>query len=124
MAKVNKERKKEQIKILLSSVLNKASSNPKFEGVTIVDVKLSPDSSSAVIYYAVFGADKNIESITSALNSASGFFQSRLSKNLRSRNTPKLSFVFDKGFDHANRIDQLLNQINLSDPEIEPDLEE
>ncbi len=110
MATVSGERKKELVKVKLASILNKSSSNPKFEGVTIVDVKLSPDSSSALVFYAVYGAEKDPAVITEALNAASGFFQSRLAKTLRSRNTPRLSFVFDKGFDHANRIDQLLAQ--------------
>ena len=74
MAKISKDRKKEQIKVNLSTILRKFSSNPKFEKVTIVDVKLSPDSTSAVVYYAVFGEDTEIDKITEALNAASGFF--------------------------------------------------
>ena len=111
MATVSGQRKREQIKIKLAGILKKSSSNPKFEGVTIVDVKLSPDSASAIVFFSVFGLDKNPDEIAQALNSASGFFQSKLAATLRSRNTPKLSFVFDKGFDHASRIDQLLAQI-------------
>lgn len=118
MAKISKDRKKEQIKINLSTILRKFSNNPKFERVTVVDVKLSPDSTNAVVYYAVFGEDADVEAITEALNAASGFFQSKLSKSLHSRNTPRLSFVFDKGFDHANRIDQLLQKANI--PESDP----
>lgn len=112
MPKVTKDRKKEQIKIKLSGILSKSSGNPLFEGVTIIDVKLSPDSAQATVYYSVFDASKDTEKITNALNGASGFFQAKLAKTLRSRNTPKLSFVFDKGFDHADRIDQLLAKIS------------
>lgn len=114
MAKVNKDRKRELIKIKLSEILQKSSGNPLFQGVTIVDIKLSPDSSSAIVYYSVFGDDKDTDRITDALNKAAGFFQSKLSKTLRSRNTPRLSFVFDKGFDHASRIDQLLSKVRYS----------
>lgn len=109
MAKISGERKKELIKVKLSAILNKSSSNPLFESVTIVNIKLSPDSSSAVVFFSVFGENKDTEAITNALNKASGFFQSKLANTLRSRNTPKLTFVFDKGFDHASRIDELLN---------------
>lgn len=110
MAKISSERKKEQIKVKLSGILNKSSSNPKFEGVTIVSVKLSPDSTSAVVFFSVYGSNRDPDSITESLNNASGFFQSKLAKTLQSRNIPRLSFVFDKGFDHAERIDQLLSQ--------------
>lgn len=111
MATISGQRKKELIKVKLAGILTKSSSNPKFEGVTVVDVKLSPDSTSAVVFYSVFGPNKDTQAITDALNAASGFFQSKLAKTLQSRNTPRLSFVFDKGFDHANRIDHLLSQI-------------
>ncbi len=112
MAKVNKERKKELIKVKLSSILLKSSSNPKFEGVTIIDIKLSPDSASAVVYYSVFDSRTDTSGITEALNKASGFFQARLAKTLKSRNTPKLRFVFDGGFDHSASIDKLLMEVN------------
>ncbi len=121
MAKVNKDRKKELIKVKLSSILLKSSSNPKFEGVTIIDVKLSPDSASAVIYYSIFGSKIDTSDITEALNKASGFFQARLAKTLKSRNTPKLRFVFDGGFDHSANIDKLLVKINKDLPPISDD---
>ncbi|MCP4754010.1 MAG: 30S ribosome-binding factor RbfA [Proteobacteria bacterium] len=111
MANVNKDRKKEQIKIKLSTILRKSSGNPKFAGVTIVDVKLSPDSSTAVVFYSVFDSKTDPAEITKALNAAGGFFQSKLSKTMKSRSLPKLKFVFDGGFDHADRIDRLLTEI-------------
>ena len=80
MSKVTGERKKELIKVKLAGILNKSSSNPAFEGVTIVDVKLSPDSSSALVFYAVYGSEKDPAVITDALNAASGFFQSNSQK--------------------------------------------
>lgn len=112
MAKVNKNRHQEIIKIKLSTILRKSASNPKFSGVTITGVKLSPDSSSAVINYSVYNSKTEVEQITQGLNKASGFFQAKLSKTLQTRNTPKLKFVFDAGFDHADKIDRLLSQIH------------
>ena len=117
--KVSNHRKKEQIKIKLSSILKKSSSNPLFEGVTIVDVKLSPDSAGAVVYFSVFDSSPPPHEITKALNSASGFFQSKLAATLRSRNTPRLTFKFDKGFDHASRIDEILSKIEIKEEDAE-----
>jgi len=121
MANVNTNRKKELIKIKLSTILQKATNNPKFLGVTIVDVNLSPDSAAALVRYSVFNPKAEMEEITKALNDASGFFQAKLAKTLTSRNTPRLKFIFDGGFDHADRISQLLGQIDIKD---EPEPEE
>ena len=112
MVAVNHSRKRELIKIKLSEILKKSSGNPKFEGVTIIDVKLSPDSSSAVIFFSVFLSKFSIEEITKALNKSHGFFQVNLANTLKSRNTPKLNFVFDKGFDHALKIDNILGKLS------------
>ena len=118
MSKINTLRKNELIKSKLATILRKFSSNPMFDGVTIVGVKLSPDSATALVHYSVFNTTRPIEEITSALNKAAGFFQVKLSKTLSSRNTPKLKFVYDGGFDHASKIDQLLSQIKSDkDPE-------
>lgn len=112
MAKVNKERRRELIRVKLSSILQKSASNPNFEGVTITDVKVSPDSAVAVIFYSVFGTSKNIGQITKALNDAAGFFQSKLSNSLKTRNTPKLKFVYDAGFDNTDKIETILKTLN------------
>ncbi len=120
MAKVNSNRKKELIKIKLSTILQKSSNNPKFLGVTIISVNLSPDSASAVVLYSVFNPKVDTAEVTQALNAASGFFQAKLAKTLKSRNTPRLRFVFDGGFDHADRISQLLDQIDITDEPEDP----
>ena len=122
MAKVNNNRKKELIKIKLSTILQKSSNNPKFLGVTIIDVNLSPDSASAIVHYSVFNPKLDTADVTQALNEAGGFFQAKLARTLKSRNTPRLRFVFDGGFDHADRISQLLNQIEIKDEPTETDL--
>ena len=115
MAKINKNRKKENIRYKLSQILQHDSNNPKFEGVTIIELKLSPDASHAVVFFSVFNSRYQPEEVTKALNSAAGFFQAKLAKTLHSRNTPKLNFVFDTGFDHADRIDQIIREIHSKD---------
>jgi len=114
MARVTTNRKKEQIKIKLSTIIRKSTNNPKFTGVTIVKVDLSPDASAATVFYSVFGSKSETAKITQALNDAGGFFQAKLAKTLQSRNTPRLRFVFDGGFDHSDHINRLLNQIQTN----------
>ncbi|MBT4290318.1 MAG: 30S ribosome-binding factor RbfA [Deltaproteobacteria bacterium] len=112
MAKVNKERRRELIRIKLSSILQKSASNPNFEGITITDVKVSPDSSVAIVYYSIFNTSKSISHITRSLNDASGFFQSKLSNSLKTRNTPRLKFIYDSGFDKTDKIETILKSLN------------
>ena len=99
MAKVNKERRRELIRIKLSSILQKSASNPNFEGITITDVKVSPDSSVAIVYYSIFNTSKSISHIT-------------LSNSLKTRNTPRLKFIYDSGFDKTDKIETILKSLN------------
>ena len=112
MARISHQRKRELVKIKLAEILQKSSNNPLFEGVTIVEVKLSPDSSSAVVFYTMYSTDRDPAVVTKALIQAGGFFQGKLANSLKTRNIPKLVFVYDKGFDHADKISAILDKID------------
>ncbi len=111
MAKISHQRKQELIKVKLAQILQQTSNNPVFENVTVVDVNLSPDGSSALVFYAVFSSSYQPDEITQALRQAAGFFQGRLAKTLTTRNTPKLNFVYDRGFDHTDKVNVLLKDL-------------
>ena len=111
MAKINKSRKKELIKIKLAEIIQRDSSDPNFQGVTICKVIASPDMSTAKVYVSNFYPHIDHEKLIKDLNHAAGFFQSKLSRTLTSRNTPKLHFEYDQGFDHAQKIDAILKKL-------------
>ena len=79
--------------------------------MTLIKVVPSPDSSSALVFYAVYAPKCKLEEVTDALNKSAGFFQEKLANSLKTRNTPRLKFVYDKGFDHADRIDRAFQSI-------------
>lgn len=108
MSSISKHKKSELIHTKLSLILMRESSNPEFEQVTISKVLVSSDTSTAKVYFSTYQTDKNIEELTHSLNLAAGFFQKKLAHSLKTRNTPRLLFVYDAGFDHANEIDSLL----------------
>ncbi len=111
MAKISKSRRNELIKIKLSAILQKSASDPRFEGVTVVNVKLAPDFSTAVIYYSIYHSHVDIDDLTELLNGAAGFFQSKLAKALQTKTVPKLTFVYDSGFDYSDNIESILKRM-------------
>ena len=109
----------------LTQILHRESSDPRFEGITISRVETSPDLSFArvlVSHAAIWNSgnpsgideEQQIQLIDS-LNRASGFSSKKLGKSLNSRNTPKLHFVYDSGFDHSDEIEQLIRQQQMDD---------
>lgn len=116
MAKVKKNRNRELVHIKLSEIFLRESSNPLFEGVTISRVDVSPDMAMATVFFAAYLSKKSVHTISEGLNKSSGFFQAKLGRALSTRNTPRLTFVYDEGFDRADRIDRLIHEDPTSFP--------
>jgi len=98
----------------LSQILLKESKDPRFERVTISRVEAVKGLSMAHIYFSIFPAE-NIEKLVDALNCAAGFFSHCLGHALKTRNTPQLIFIYDKGFDYSNQIETVLKKVSQED---------
>ena len=102
----------EKIHQKLSAIIQREANDPRFTWVTITGVKLAKDQSFATVSYACFKPNTDIESLTSSLNRAAGFFSHALGRSLKSRATPKLRFDYDPGFDYAQEMDELLASLH------------
>lgn len=93
----------------LSEILIRESKDPRFRKVTVSRVDAAKDFSFAKVYVVVFPTE-NVDSLIESLNHAAGFFSTRLGKTLKTRNTPKLTFVYDPGFDYSMKIESLMKK--------------
>ena len=84
--------------------------DPRVSGafVSIVGASVSPDLSTAKVFYSVLGNDEGVQK---GLVSASGFIRSELAKRINLRITPKLTFVRDNNTERAMNISQILKNI-------------
>ena len=94
----------------LSEVLLFQSSDPRFSKVTISRVETTQSLTAAKVYVSIFPT-KGKEELIASLNHASGFFSRKLGKVLKTRNTPHLTFEYDRGFDHSDEIEILLRTV-------------
>lgn len=85
-------------------------------GITVTEVRVSPDLRNATAYVMPLGGIKMTETIR-ALNDAVGFFRHVVAENVRLRFVPKLVFAADTSFDYATRIETMLH-----DPVVAKDL--
>ena len=90
-------------------LLKQDAKDPRIHDVVITDVIVSRDLSSAKVFFSV--AESSQKMVASLLNKASGFFRSRLSKELDLRHTPTLSFVYDTAPNTGARMDELLKKL-------------
>ena len=110
------ERLSVQLAREISILLQREVKDPRIGFATVQRVDLADDLSFAKVYISVLGSDKNERDALIGLKSVAPFIRGTLGKILKIRQTPLLEFVIDKNLDHADRISELL--ANLNDPDL------
>jgi ribosome-binding factor A len=92
--------------------------DPELDGVqvTVTEVHVSPDLRNATAFVVPFGGGQ-ADGLVAALNRAARFFRAQFGRELKLRYIPGIRFQPDRSFEHARRIDQL-----LQDPRVTVDL--
>ena len=79
------------------------------KNITVTEVRMSPDLKNARAYVIPLGG-KDSEKIVSILTEFSSRIRKALSKKVEMKFLPKVSFVSDKSFDYAEKIEKLIKQ--------------
>ena len=115
MASNKAERLNEDIKRELISIVSQMK-DPRLECFwTIMRVETSPDLTNAKVYMSVLESDEKCEAALKALNKGHGFIRGELSKRLRIKRSPEFVFVKDDGAAYAQKINEILRDINKND---------
>ncbi|AHC15187.1 30S ribosome-binding factor RbfA [Salinispira pacifica] len=85
--------------------------------LSISAVEVSRDLAYARIHISAFLKDRELGEAVEGLNSAAGFIQRQLGKRMRTRNTPKLTFVRDDGISKGFEVTQKLKELNVQQQE-------
>src|SRR4029079_8665390 len=83
--------------------------DPRLGVVTVTGVETSPDLHQAVVFVSVLGGEKKPEKTLEGLQAAHGVLQSRISRELRLKRTPQLTFQYDPTVDHGMRLSRLID---------------
>lgn len=100
----------EQIQRAIGEILSKKSSDPRFEGLVITDVDVSPDFANALVFVTLRN-DQDSQASLKALNKAAGYFRHQLAEILNMRVTPKIRFIVDETAQKGERLTQLLSSL-------------
>ena len=79
------------------------------KNITVTEVRMSPDLKSARAYVIPLGG-KGTENAVNILTQFSYLIRKALSKKIDMKFLPKVSFVSDKSFDYAERIEKLIEK--------------
>ena len=102
----------EVIKQALSNIFIKGEAKvPNLETslITVTEVRMSPDLKNARAYVIPLGG-KDTENAVNILTQFSHLIRKALSKKIDMKFLPKVSFVSDKSFDYAEKIEKLIQR--------------
>ena len=88
------------IKVEISQVLSQEVRDPRVQGITVLNVLLTPDMKKADIFISQSNSfnEMDSEEVKKGLEKAKGFIRSKLSKNLNLRRTPEIFFKLEDLF--------------------------
>jgi ribosome-binding factor A len=105
----------ERIREELSEILLMESNDPRLRGITVTGAEVDKELAFADIYVCAIEGIQRSEEILSGLVHAQGFLRSELAHRMELRVFPRLRFHWDPTFEHADKIERLLNTIHQTD---------
>lgn len=112
------ERVNHLIRQEISDMLQREIKDPRLSSmVSITDVFTAPDLSQAKVYVSCICTENERKEILRALVSASGFFRGEMTRHLRLRRIPELSFCWDESIERGAHIIELIDRVCESKPD-------
>jgi ribosome-binding factor A len=104
----------ETIRKHVAEALSRELFDPRLGGLMLTRVEISPDLSSARIYFRSLAGAPDAAAqtlIAAAANRAAPALRRGLGERLATKRTPELTFYYDQGQDAVDRVEQLLGEI-------------
>ena len=98
-----------QLQRALNDLLHGDVKDPRLQGVSVTEVRVSGDLRVARVFFSTLDPDANPEPVLASLERASGFLRSRVAGLLRLRHTPELRFSLDEGSRRGLELTRLID---------------
>ena len=99
-----------ELQRVLSELVSREVKDPRVGSVTITEVKIAADMSSAKIYFTPFASKNPPAGVQEGLTRASGFLRGEAGRRLGLRHAPKLEFEYDDSFEKAAKLTELIDR--------------
>ena len=104
----------DQIRMEIADILMRKTKDPRFQMVTVTDVELTNDLRLAKVYVTTLREGTEETRIMSALDKATGYIRTELSRRMSLRYSPELIFKKDISGKRGDRILSLLEDVKSS----------
>ena len=106
------ERVNSLIRQEISELLQRQVKDPRLGSfITVTEVATSADLKYAKVFVSRIGSEEEKQETLSVLASASGFLHRELTKRLRIRRIPELSFQWDDSIERGDHLLRLIDQV-------------
>lgn len=95
---------------VLAEVIARELSDPRLGFVTITHVEATQDMREAKVWFTTLKEDERAGS-QEALDSARGLLQRRVADEMRSRNTPQITFHYDQSQQDAVELTRFIDEV-------------
>jgi ribosome-binding factor A len=109
----------EAIREELSQIIGFEIKDPRLVGVTIAEVRVTPDGREAHVRVMLYGAPDDQKAAMTGLEHAKGHLRHELGGRMELRRVPELFFETDTGTEASSRVEELLKRVrkNRRDPQ-------
>jgi ribosome-binding factor A len=111
MSQLRVEKVQELMKQEISKIILQELKDPRIGFVTVTEVEITKDLSSAKVYVSLMGSEEQIKDCWTGLNSSLGYIRREIGQRIRLRCTPEIVFQLDKSLDYSTHIQELLLKI-------------
>ena len=106
------ERVNSLIRHEISELLERQVKDPRLGNfVAVTEVSTSPDLKYAKIFVSSICSEEEKKDTLSALTGASGFLRNELTRRLRLRRIPELSFQWDDSIERGSHLLELIDKV-------------
>lgn len=105
----------ESVRAVVAETLGELK-DPRIGMVTITGVHVTPDLAEARVFVSVLGNEKKRAATLAGLESATGFLQTKLGRQLSLRRTPMLTFSYDDSVERGVRMTKLIEDLAVDLP--------
>jgi ribosome-binding factor A len=95
-----------------ATFIQRSLEDPRIGLVSITRVKLSPDLSHAILYWSCLGDEAVVRTTERGLHDALPSIQRAVAGAMQTRVTPRIELRHDRGLEHAQRMEELFEQIH------------
>ena len=111
MKSPRQEKIAEEIRREVSQAILFRVSDPQLQGVSVTNVKMTPDLRLARVYFTVPSDPTKGKDVAQALKKHAHTFKDCLAKNLRLKYIPNFEFFYDESLELQDRIDALFQEV-------------